>query len=150
NIEAESAAPTSNLVGNIDPIDQSPNTIQYQSNINGLTSTLTGTNIGSTFTIQAANGEQWVLDNQSDILQAYSEGGSKAETYKTQAGDTVSKATSTHTGLKLVSYNPSTKAITIDVSIVPDDPPLVVTGTLRAAGNGLMGAWFYNNFATDA
>lgn len=150
NIESESAAPTSNLVGNANPIDQSPNTIEYKSNINGLTSTLTGTNIGSTFTIQTAGGELWVLDNQSDILQAYSDGGSNAETYTTRAGTTVAKATSTHTGLKLVSYDPKTQAITVDVSIVPDDPPLVVTGTLQASGNGLMGAWFYNDFATAA
>ena len=150
NIESESAAPTSNLVGNIDPVDLSTNTIEYQSNINGAQSTLIGTNIGSTFTIQTTNGEQWVLDNQSDILQAYSEGGSKAETYKTQAGDTVAKATSTHSGLKLVSYDPKTKAIAVDISVVPEDPPLVVTGKLQSAGIGLMGAWFYNNFATQA
>ena len=150
NIAAESASPTTNLIGNANPVDLSPNTIDYQSNINGFTSTLTGTDIGSTFTIQTASGEQWRLDNQSDILQAYNEGGSKAETYKTQSGDTVAKATSTHTGLKLVSYNPTTKAITVDVSVVPDDPPIVVTGTLQTAGIGLMGSWFYNNFATQA
>ncbi len=150
NLEAESADPTDNLVGNINPTDGSPNTVSYRSDTDGLTSTLQGTYIGSTFTIQTANGEQWKLDNQTDLLQAYNEGGSNAETYTTRDGQTLPKATSTHTGLKLVSYNPDTQNITVDVTVVPTDPPLRITGKMQISGVGLMGSWFYNGFTTVA
>jgi hypothetical protein len=59
------------------------------------------------------------------------------------------KATSLRNGIQLVSYNAQTKQITVNISVVPTEAPIVVTGTLRTAGNGLMGAWFYNNFATE-
>jgi hypothetical protein len=62
----------------------------------------------------------------------------------------LSRATSTRNGLQLVSYNPKTAQITVNVTIVPTEPPIVVTGTLRQSGIGLMQSWFYNKFATQA
>jgi hypothetical protein len=91
-----------------------------------------------------------VPDLASDLIQAYSSGQSNALKYTTTDGQTVNRATSTRNGLQLVSYNPQTKQITLNVTVVPTEPPVVVTGTLKTAGIGVMQAWFYNGLQTPA
>ena len=44
----------------------------------------------------------------------------------------------------------STGDITVNVSVVPTDPPITVTGKLEQNGIGIMGSWFYNGLATQA
>jgi hypothetical protein len=148
NIEADNGSPASNLVGNINRLDNSPNQIEYRNDLGAGSTTLTGTYIGSDFRIEANDGTVWIPDLGSDILQAYS-GGGEAQKY-TVAGKQIDKATSTRNGLQLVSYNAQTKQITVSITIVPDDPPIVVTGTLKKAGIGIMQSWFYNGFASEA
>jgi len=149
NNEAESADPATNLVGNLNPIDFSPNTIEYDNKPSSAT-TLTGTYIGNTWRIKADDGTYWVPDVTTDTLQAYKGLQGDAENYTTGDGQSVPKATSTRNGLSLVSYDPSTNKITVNVSVVPTDPPITVTGTLEQNGIGVMQSWFYNNFATQA
>ncbi|MCA9268563.1 MAG: hypothetical protein KDA41_08840, partial [Planctomycetales bacterium] len=76
--------------------------------------------------------------------------GGEAQTYTTGDGVEIRKATSTRNGLELVSFDSSTNAITVKITVVPDEPPITVTGTLKRHGIGIMQSWFYNDFATDA
>ena len=150
NNEAESAGPAFNLVGNINRQDGTFNTVEYRNNLNLDSTTLTGTYIGSDFRIEANDGTTWIPDLGSDLIQAYSNVDSSAQKYTTNDHQTINKATSTRNGLKLLSYNEQTKQISVSISIVPTDPPLVVTGTLKKNGIGVMQSWFYNDFATAA
>lgn len=149
NNEAESADPSTNLVGNLNPIDFSPNTIEYD-NKPASSVTLTGTYIGNEWRIKGDDGTYWVPDVTTDTLQAYKGLQGDAENYTTGDGQSVPKATSTRNGLSLVSYDPTSNKITVNVSVVPTDPPITVTGTLEQNGIGVMQSWFYNNFATQA
>jgi hypothetical protein len=149
NNEADASGPAFNLVGAINRQDGTPNKIEYRKDINLNSTTLTGTYIGSDFRIEGDDGTTWIPDLGSDLIQAYTDNGSTPEKYTVQ-GITLDKATSTRNGLKLVSYDESTKRITVEISIVPDDPPIVVTGTLKQNGVGIMQSWFYNDFTTDA
>ncbi len=150
NLQAESGAPTSNLVGNLSPIDLSPNQIEYRNNLGTGSTTLTGTYIGTDFRIKASDGTVWIPDTQTDLIQAYKALQGEAKTYTTGDGQKISMATSTRNGLKLVSYNEKTKDITVQITMVPEDPPITVTGKLETNGIGVMQSWFYNNFATKA
>ena len=150
NLQAESGAPATNLVGNLNPIDQSPNQIEYRSDLGTGSTTLTGTYIGTDFRIKANDGTVWVPDTQADLIQAYKGLRGEAETYTTVEGEKVSKATSTRNGMKLVSYDPKTQNITVNITIVPTEPPITVTGKLETNGIGVMQSWFYNDFATKA
>jgi hypothetical protein len=150
NNEAESAGPATNLVGNLSPVDFSPNTIEYRNDVGTGSTTLTGTYVGNIWRIKGSDGTYWVPDVTTDSLQAYAGLQGTAEKYKTNDGQTVPKATSTRNGLSLVSYNAKTGDITVNVSVVPTDPPITVTGKLEQTGIGIMGSWFYNGFATKA
>jgi len=150
NNEAESSGDAFNLVGNINRRDGTPNTVEYRKDVNLNSSTLTGTYIGSDYRIEANDGTVWVPDLGSDLIQAFPPNSETPQDYVTGDGQTVSKATSTRNGLTLVSYNASTKQITVEVSVVPTDPPITVTGTLKKNGIGVMQSWFYNGFATEA
>jgi hypothetical protein len=150
NIFADSGSAASSLVGNINRTDLSPNKIEYRTDLGAGYTALRGTYAGSDFRIEANDGTVWVPDLASDLIQAYASGQSKALKYTTAEGQTVNRATSTRNGLKLVSYNPQTKQITLNITVVPTEPPVVVTGTLKTAGIGIMQAWFYNGFETPA
>jgi hypothetical protein len=150
NNEADSGGPAFNLVGNINRQDGTPNTIEYRSSISLDSSTLRGTYIGSDYRIEGNDGKVWIPDLGSDFIQSYSNNGTTPEKYTTDAGQTINKGTSTRNGLKLVSFNPQTKDITVEISVVPDDAPIVVTGKLKQNGIGIMQSWFYNEFTTDA
>ncbi|MBY0509771.1 MAG: hypothetical protein K2P94_06425 [Rhodospirillaceae bacterium] len=150
NNEADSGGPAFNLVGNINRQDGTYNTLEYRNSITLDSTTLTGTYIGSDYRIEANDGTVWIPDLGSDFLQAYGNNGTTEQEYTTGAGQTITKGTSTRNGLKLLSYNPQTKAISMEVSVVPDDPPIIVNGTLKKNGIGVMQSWFYNEFATNA
>ncbi|MBX7199521.1 MAG: hypothetical protein K1X51_09100 [Rhodospirillaceae bacterium] len=150
NLQAESGSQATNLVGSLNPVDLSPNQIEYRSNVGIGSTTLTGTYIGTDFRITANDGTVWVPDTQSDLIQAYKGLQGEAKTYTTADGQKINMATSTRNGLKLVSYNDKTKAITVQITVVPEEPPITVTGKLETNGIGVMQSWFYNNFATKA
>jgi len=150
NNEAESSGEAFNLVGNINRRDGTPNTVEYRKDVNLNSSTLTGTYIGSDYTIEANDGTVWIPDLGSDLIQSYPPNSETPEEYVTGDGQTVGKATSTRNGLQLISFDASTNQITVQISIVPTDPPLTVTGTLKKNGIGVMQSWFYNGFATEA
>ena len=148
--EAESAGNAFNLVGNINPIDYTPNQIEYRTDLGFGSTTLTGTYIGTNFRIFADDGTVWEPDLGTDILQATSSQGGPKQEYTTDDGVTINKATSTRSGITLNSYDPDTGAVSLDISIVPTDAPITVTGTLERTGLGIMQSWFYNDFATEA
>lgn len=148
NIFADSGAAAFNLVGNINRLDFTPNSIEYRNNLGAGVSNLRGTYAGSDFRIEADDGTVWVPELSTDILQAYSTLQGQPLKYKTAEGDNLDRATSTRNGLKLVSYDPKTKRITVNISIVPTEPPLTVTGTLKTAGIGVMQSWFYGGLET--
>ncbi len=150
NNEADSSGPAFNLVGSINRQDGTYNSVEYRSDVNLNSTRLTGTYIGSDYRIEANDGTVWIPDLGSDLIQSFKNGGTEAEKYTTNDGQEVAKATSTRNGLKLLSYNQQTGKVTVQISIVPDDPPLVVTGTLKKNGIGVMQSWYYNGFATDA
>ncbi|MGE4064729.1 MAG: hypothetical protein AB7E79_15305 [Rhodospirillaceae bacterium] len=149
NNEADSGGKAFNLIGSINRLDYTPNQIEYRNDLGVGFTQLTGTYAGSDWRIEANDGTVWIPDLGSDLIEAYSALGGEAQKYTT-GGIEIRKATSTRNGLELVSYNSQTNAITVKISIVPHEAPITVTGTLKRHGNGLMQAWFYNDFATDA
>jgi hypothetical protein len=149
NNEADSGGKAFNLIGGINRLDFTPNEIEYRTDLGVGFTQLTGTYAGSDFRIEANDGTVWIPDLGSDLIEAYSSLGGTAQTYTT-GGLEIRKATSTRNGLELVSFNSQTNAITVEVTVVPHEPPITVTGTLRRHGNGIMQSWFYNNFATAA
>ncbi len=150
NNEADSDGKGFNLIGNINRIDGTPNTIEYRNDLGMGFTRLTGTYAGSDFRIEANDGTVWVPDLGSDLIESYSSLGGTAQKYTTIEGLEIRKATSTRNGMQLVSFDPKTHAITVNISVVPHEPPITVTGTLKRNGNGIMQSWFYNDFATQA
>jgi len=150
NNEADSGGAGFNLIGNINRLDGTPNTIEYRNDLGVGTTQLRGTYAGSDFRIEANDGTVWVPDLGSDLIEAYSSLGGTAQKYTTGEGIEIRKATSTRNGMELVSYNEQTNAITVKISVVPHEPPITVTGTLKRTGTGVMQSWFYNDFATQA
>lgn len=150
NSEADSGGKAFNLIGGINRLDYSPNTIEYRNDLGIGFTQLTGTYAGGDFRIEADDGTVWVPDLGSDLIEAYSSLGGTAQTYTTGEGIELRKATSTRNGMELVSFDATTNAITVNITVVPHEPPITVTGTLTRHGNGLMQSWFYNDFATEA
>ena len=146
--EADSGGTTS-LVGNINRVDYSGNEIEYRNNPSLATSTITGTYVATDYRIKVDDGSVWVPDPGTDTITHYTALQGEAKEIET-AGITLTESTSTRTGLKLASYDPATNKITMEVTINPDDPPQIVTGTLQRTGLGLMPSWFYGGLATDA
>lgn len=150
NNEADAGGKGFNLVGNIDRTDGTPNTIEYRNDLGMGYTKLTGTYVGSDFRIEANDGTVWVPDLGSDLIESFSSLGGTAQKYTTAEGLEIRKATSTRNGIDLISFDPATNAITVNISVVPHEPPITVTGTLKRTGNGIMQSWFYNDFATEA
>ncbi len=149
NNEAESAGNQFNLVGNINPIDFTPNQIEYRNNTGIGSTSLTGTYIGTHFRITGDDGTVWEGEPGTDTLQAYSSLGGPELKYTTEDDVEINRATSTRNGLNLVSYDAETRAITVEVTVVPTEDPITVTGTLERTGIGIMQSWFYNDMATE-
>lgn len=150
NNEADSGGKAFNLVGGIDRTDFTPNKIEYRTDLGvGLTQ-LNGTYVGSDFRIEANDGTVWIPDLGSDLIEAHSALGGTPQTYTTGDGTKIRKATSTRNGMELVSFNAQTNAITVQITVVPTEAPITVTGTLKRHGTGIMQSWFYNDFATAA
>lgn len=150
NEEANAGGPLFNLTGNINRIDFSPNTIEYRSDLGIGQTTLTGTHIGSDYRIAAADGTYWIPELGTDTITQRSEIQGVIQKTTLSDGTVVDKTTSTRNGVKLISFNETTGAITIEVTFDPTQPPETVTGTLQRDGIGLMPAWFYNGLATAA
>jgi hypothetical protein len=150
NIFAETGSPASNLIGSINRVDYTPNKVEYRTDLGTGTTTLRGTYAGFDFRIEGDDGTVWVPDLSADVLRAYSglQGGTLK--YTTADGQKVDRATSTRNGLKLVSYDAKSQQITLHVTVVPTEPPVVVTGKLKTSGIGVMQAWFYNGFESTA
>jgi len=150
NNEADSGGKAFNLVGNINRVDGTYNSIEYRSDVNLNSSRITGTYIGSDFRIEANDGTVWIPDLGSDLIQAYDPNGVTQQKYTTNENQEIPKATSTRNGLTLVAYNADTKQITVEITVVPTEPPITVTGTLKKNGIGVMQSWFYNDFTSEA
>lgn len=150
NNEADSGGKAFNLIGGINRMDYTPNQIEYRNDTGIGFTRLTGTYAGSDFRIEANDGTVWIPDLGSDLIEAYSSLGGTAQKYTTGEGVQIRKATSTRNGIELVSYNAQTNAITVQISVVPHEAPITVTGQLKRHGSGIMQSWFYNDFATAA
>lgn len=150
NNEADSGGKAFNLIGGIDRRTNTPNTVEYRNDLGMGFTQLTGTYAGSDFRIEANDGTVWVPDLGSDLIESFSSLGGEAQKYMTTEGIEIRKATSTRNGMELISYDAQTNAITVEITVVPTEAPITVTGTLKRNGNGIMQSWFYNNFATAA
>jgi hypothetical protein len=150
NNEADSGGKAFNLIGGINRLDYTPNTIEYRNNVGIGSTQLRGTYAGTDWRIEGNDGTIWIPDLGSDLIEAYSGLGGTAQKYTTEDDLKIRKATSTRNGMELVSYNEQTGAITVKISVVPHEAPLTVTGTLKRHGIGMMQSWFYNDFATEA
>jgi hypothetical protein len=153
NSEADRLGQALNLVGSINRVDYTRNTVEYRNDLSTGTSTLQGGYIGSDYRIMASDGTVWVPDLTAGTLTHYSELQGVAKKVTVTEGSKSIQLNETATnqnGIELVSYDDNTKAITLKITVNPSDPPTTVTGTLQQTGIGLMPAWFYDNLQTDA
>jgi hypothetical protein len=153
NLDADRLGRALNLVGSINRVDYSRNTVEYRNDLGTGVTKLQGGYIGSDYRIMAGDGTVWVPDLPSGTLTHYSELQGVAKKVTITEGQNsvqIPETASYQNGIRLVSYNGNTKAITLEITINPSDPPTVVTGTLQQTGIGLMPAWFYDNLATQA
>jgi hypothetical protein len=150
NGEADSGGRAFNLVGYINRIDYTPNSVEYRNSLSGSATTLNGTYIGADWRIVEPSGKVWVPDLEADSLTQYSALQGVVQKTTLSDGTETDKTTSTRNGLKLTSFNPTTNAITIEVTIDPSLPPEVASGRLEQTGTGLFGSWFYDKLSTTA
>ena len=148
NGEAETGGRAFALVGGIDRNTFEPNTIEYRKNLGFGVSVLKGTYIGTDWRVEANDGTVWVPDLESDTVTQYSELQGQVQKTTLSDGSPFDKTSSLRNGVTLTSYDGTTKAITFEVTFDPEQPPEVVTGTLKQTGIGLMGSWFYDKLAT--
>jgi hypothetical protein len=153
NLQANELGPSDNLIGSVDPVTGAPNVIQYNNTLGIGTSTLVGSNASAGYQIDASDGTVWIPDTVASTLQHYSSVGGELETQTVTSGNdttTIPQAASYTKGIQLLSYDPTTNAISLSVTINPSDPPQTVTGTLQRSGLGLMPAWFYQGLSTQS
>ena len=150
NNEADTGGPAFNLVGNINRIDFTPNTIEYRSDLGSANTKLTGTYAGSDYRIRAADGSYWIPELGTDSITHRSELQGIVQKTTLSDGTEIDQTASTRNALKLVSYDDKTHDITFQVTFDPGLPPQTVTGKLERYGNGIMGAWFYGGLTTEA
>lgn len=151
NGEADRMGPAFNLVGSINRVDYTPNKIEYRSDLGTGTTVLHGGYAGSDYRIEASDGTVWVPELGTNTLTNYSALQGVKKTVSISANGqtvTIDKTASYMNGITLGSYDKSTGAITLNVTVNPEDPPMVVTGTLQKSGIGLMPAWFYDGLTT--
>lgn len=133
--EADSLPSYRNLVGDVDPVLQLPNKVDYKT-LDGLTKEVEGTDLGASFTITANNGTIWVGDSRSQTMTQYS----------SYPSDPTGKSTSLINGLSLQSVVGD--QITVD-RVSGAGTEETIEGTITRNGLGLMGTWFYKELATD-
>jgi hypothetical protein len=150
NDEANRGGRAFNLIGNINRLDYTPNSIEYRSDLGAAQTTLTGTHAGSDYRIKANNGSYWIPELGTDSITHRSELQGPIQKTTLSDGTEIEKTASTRNAVKLVSYNEQTRDITIEVTFDPGLPVEVVTGKLERDGIGIMPAWFYNNLNTVA
>jgi hypothetical protein len=150
NDEANRGGRAFNLIGNINRLDYTPNSIEYRSDLGAAQTTLTGTHAGSDYRIKASNGSYWIPELGTDSITHRSELQGPIQKTTLSDGTEIEKTASTRNAVKLVSYNEQTRDITIEVTFDPGLPVEVVTGKLERDGIGIMPAWFYNNLNTVA
>lgn len=150
NGEADVGGRAFNLVGYIDRLDFSANTVEYRKSLGAAATELQGTYIGHDWRIRANDGTYWVPDLGADSLTQYSELQGVVQKTTLSDGTQVDKTASTRNAVSLVSYDSSSGAITIEVTFDPTNPPETVTGTLEQEGIGLFGSWFYDKLASAA
>ncbi|MDX2145651.1 MAG: hypothetical protein SFV19_20025 [Rhodospirillaceae bacterium] len=149
NNEADTGGPAFNLVGNINRVDFTPNSIEYRNNLGAGSTTLTGTYAGSDYRIRAADGSYWIPELGTDSITHRSTLQGVVQKTTLSDGTEVEKTASTRNALNIVSYNETTKEVTFEVTFDPGLPPETVTGTLERHGLGLMPAWFYEGLETQ-
>ena len=150
NNEANRLGKAFNLVGEINRVDFSPNEIEYRSDLGIRQTTLQGTHAGADYRINVDDGTVWIPELGVDLIQQFSALQGEELTTTTVGGEEISNAASTRNAVSLVSYDPDTNAIVIDVTIDPDAAPITYTGTLERDGIGVMPAWFYDGLTTEA
>ncbi len=150
NDEANSMGPLFNLVGAINRNDYSPNQIEYRNSLGATSTTLTGTHIGADYRIKANDGSYWIPDLGTDTIVHRSDIQGVIQKTTLSEGTVIEKMASTRNAVKLVSYDETTKDITIEVTFDPSLPPETVTGKLEGDGIGLMPAFFYDGLKTAA
>jgi hypothetical protein len=150
NDEADTGGPAFNLVGNINRLDFTPNTIEYRNDLGAGSTTLVGTYAGSDYRIRAADGSYWIPELGTDTITHRSALQGVVQKTTLSDGTEIDKTASTRNALTLVSYNETTKEVTFEVTFDPGLPPETVTGTLERHGLGVMPAWFYEGLTTNA
>lgn len=149
NQSATTAMPGSTLIGSIDRFTYEPDKIDYSTG--GLTdTTLKGSYAGGGYRIEADDGTVWVPDLSVDTISQYGKAGGERTKFRLSTGKDMDTTTSTRNGMKLVSFDPVTGDIAVDVTIEADRPPIAVKGRLKRSGIKLMQAWFYDGLETDA
>jgi hypothetical protein len=150
NDEANSGGPAFNLVGNVNRVDFTPNSIEYRSDLSVGQTTLVGTHAGSDYRIKAANGSYWIPELGTDTITHRSDLQGVVQKTTLSDGTVVDKVASTRNAVSLVSFNEQTNEITMSVTFDPGLPAETVTGTLERDGIGIMPAWFYSKLNTSA
>lgn len=153
NGEADRMSRAFNLIGSINRVDYSPNTVEYRNDLGVGKTTLQGGYAGSDYRIEVSDGTVWIPDLGSNSLTQYSELQGQKQTVSISDSNgtvTIDKTASYSNGLSVTSYDAATGAITLSVTIVPESGPITVNGTLKKNGIGLMPAWFYDGLGTVA
>jgi hypothetical protein len=132
-----------NPIGNVVSTDWTPNTISFLTDLAGNETSMKGTYVGADFYIQSDDGTLWVPDPGSSTITQYTVFNTENEPDSTK-GDGFA---STRNGLKLLSYDATTGAVSLVVD--PENKPQTVTGTLKTGGLGLMQTWFYGGLDTE-
>lgn len=150
NDEANSTGPLFNLIGQINRVDFTPNSIEYRNDLGAGQTVLTGTHLGSDYRIKANDGSYWIPDLGTNTItqRAALQGDIKKTTLSD--GTVIDKNASTSNAVKLVSYDSTTGDITVEVTFDPTLSPETVTGKLEQDGIGMMPAWFYEGLETQA
>ena len=150
NNEANSGGIAFNLIGNINRIDFTPNSIEYRSNLGLGQTTLQGTHAGSDYRIRSNDGSYWIPELGTETITHRSDIQGVVQKTTLSDGTEIDQTASTRNAVKLISFNEATNEITAEVTFDPGLPPETVTGTLQRDGLGLMPAWFYAGLATSA
>ncbi len=149
NNEANRLGRAFNLVGEINRVDFSPNEIEYRADLGLRNTVLEGTHAGSDYRINVNDGTVWIPELGVDLVQQFSELQGEELTTTTVGGEEINNTASTRNAVSLVSFDDTTGAITVDITIDPDAAPVTFTGTLERDGIEIMPAWFYEGLATS-
>ena len=155
NNDADSLGPGFNLVGGLNPVDFSRAEIEYRAGLNLEVTTLQGTYIGNDFRITindggAFDGNVLVPDLGSDTIELRTELQGTVQDYTTDGGDVIDFRSTLRQGFDVTSYDPTTGAISIDITVVGGETPVSVSGQLDSTGTGLFGSFLYDYLGSAA